>query len=182
MDPGDDRRPLAGDRDGSDANAGASSGRRDAALFGGVVVVLLVTVALVTGGGATRTDAAGTPTPAAAPATAAPEPVITMRVRSVEPCGPRCRSVTVALSNHGSAAAADVSVTTRITAGDSHVWEGRADVGRVGADETVVRTRTVEVGYLDAARIEANDGVVRIETTVRTASGTRVFTERRAVL
>lgn len=89
--------------------------------------------------------------------------------------------MTVALTNGGSAPARDVSVTTRITTDGSLVWQGRSDVGRLAAGETVTRTRTINVGYLDAARIEANDGVVQIETTVRTANGTRVFTERRDV-
>ncbi|AZH26976.1 hypothetical protein DU502_17045 [Haloplanus aerogenes] len=72
-------------------------------------------------------------------------------------------------------------VATEVTTDGSLVWEGRSDVGRLPAGETVTRTRTIEVGYVDAARIKANDGVIRIETTVRTAGGTQTFTERRTV-
>lgn len=108
-------------------------------------------------------------------------PELTMRVRSVEACGTRCRSVTIALSNEGDAPARDVRVVTEITTGQRLVWEGRSDVGRLDAGETITRTRRVEVGYLDAARIEANDGQIRIETTIRSANDTQVFTERRDV-
>ncbi|MFB6255387.1 MAG: hypothetical protein ABEH58_01455 [Haloplanus sp.] len=89
--------------------------------------------------------------------------------------------MTVALSNGDAAPARDVSVTTKITTDGTLVWHGRSDVGRLAAGETVTRTRTADLGYLDAARIEANDGVVRVETTIHTANGTRVSIERRDV-
>ncbi|WP_049937514.1 hypothetical protein [Haloplanus natans] len=196
MGSGDDERPPSGTSSGSDdegvsAATGAfpSLDRGTAVLLGGLVVALLVAVAIGASGGGTSAAAGAdsvstaTPTPATTGTEAAAEspPTITMQVRSIESCSTRCREVTVALTNGGSAPARDVSVTTRITTDGSLVWQGRSDVGRLVAGETVMRTRTVDVGYLDAARIEANDGVVRIETTVRTANGTRVFTERRDV-
>jgi hypothetical protein len=178
---------------GDEADVDPPLARGEFALLGSLVVVLVAAVALGMGGSAGTTAAGAdreptpTPTPAATAAGAAQQsttdstPAIAMHVRSVESCGTRCRAVTVALSNEGSAPATDVRVSTRITTGGSLVWDGRSDVGRLDAGGTVTRTRTVRVGYADAARIEANDGVVRIETTVRTASGTRVFTERRDV-
>jgi hypothetical protein len=194
MESGDGESSQSGSTDGTEGDAAGVDlplARGEFALLGSLVVVLVAAVALgMSGsGGPAATDAAGgsTPTPAATAAETTPQstaeraPAIAMRVRSIESCGTRCRSVTVALSNEGSAPAHDVRVRTRITTGGSLVWEGQSDVGRLDAGQTVTRTRTVRVGYVDAARIEANDGVVRIETTVRTANGTRVFTEQRDV-
>jgi len=191
LQPPDDHAPS--DESAADADSGAL-GRRRVALAG-VAVVLLAAVALgmgpVGGGtdarGASTATATATATPpttasnADANATAEPTPAITMQVRSTNSCGSRCREVTVALSNGGEAAANDVRVVTTVSADGSLVWEGRSEIGRLAAGETVTRTRTIEVDYLDAVNIKANDGVVRIETTVRTASGTRTFTERRDV-
>ncbi|WP_251331257.1 hypothetical protein [Haloplanus pelagicus] len=182
---------------GDDANeSGESSpdgtwGRRELALAALAVVVIAGAATLLVGslGGTTAgggdagtngATATATPTPETT-GTAASTPAVTMRVRSIETCGTRCRTVTIALSNDGDDAARSVRVTTEITTGGSLIWEGKSDVGRLPAGETVTRTRTIRVGYVDAARIESNDGRIRVETTVRTASGTRVFTEHRTV-
>lgn len=183
-----------GPSDASAADAVPSVLGRRAALVG-VAVVLLAAVALGMGpvGGGTDADAGSvstvTPASTATPPTTASDatttaeraPAITMQVRSVDSCGSRCREVTVALSNEGEAAATDVRVVTTVSADGSLVWEGRSAVGHLASGETVTRTRTIEVDYLDAVNIKANDGVVRIETTVHTASGTRTFAERRDV-
>ena len=191
MESGDEGSAQSESTDDAEDRADPLFVRGELVLLGSLVVVLVAAVALGMSGSAgttaTGADGGSTPTPAATAAgatsqpTADSAPAIAMRVRSIESCGSRCRSVTVALSNEGSAPASDVRVSTRITTGDTLVWEGESDVGTLDAGQTVTRTRTVRVGYADAARIEANDGVVRIETTVRTASGTRVFTERRDV-
>lgn len=193
MGSGDDERPPFGVGDDdmqTTDDVEPSPARGEAVLIVGLLVSALGVVALGTGLMTPFLSAGAGGEPAATPASTVPTatetaspatPAITMQVRSVEACGSRCRSVTVALSNDGASPARDVSVTTRITADGSLVWEGGSDVGRLAAGETVTRTRTVEVGYLDAARIEAANGVVRIETTVRTATATRVFTERRDV-
>jgi hypothetical protein len=194
MGSGGDERLPSGASSGSDdaGDASATTGavpsldRGAAVLLGGLVVTVLVAVAVGTSGGGVPTagaDSVSTATTATTDTEVAAEstPAITMQVRSIEACGTRCREVTVTLSNGGAAPARDVSVTTRITTDGSLVWQGRSDVGRLATGGTVTRTRTVDVSYLDAARIEANDGVVRVETTVRTANGTRVFTERRDV-
>jgi hypothetical protein len=188
MESGDGESAASGPADDAEDRADPLFVRGELALLGSLVVVLTVAVALGMSGSAGTTtagaDGGPTPTPAATAtpqSTASSAPAIAMRVRSVESCGTRCRSVTVALSNEGSAPASDVRVNTRITTDGSLVWEGESDVGRLDAGRTVTRTRTVRVGYVDAARIESNDGVVRIETTVRTASGTRVFSEERDV-
>lgn len=191
----EDERPpsgVGGDDTPTTDDAGPSLARGEAVLIVGLLVSVLGIVALGTGlmgpllstgvdGGPAATPASPAPTATTTETVSPATPALTMQVRSVEACGTRCRSVTVALSNNGAVPARDVSATTRITADGSPVWEGGSDVGRLAAGETVTRTRTVEVDYLDAARIEAANGVVRIETTVRTATGTRVFTERRDV-
>lgn len=201
MGSGDDEsRPSGADTTNDESTAAApddesgplpSLGRREFALLGGVVALLLAAVALGMGPGGGVTDAEGPPATTPAPtassagaggnATADDAPAITMQVRSIDSCGSRCREVTVALTNEGDAAARDVRAETELTTDGSLVWEGQSEIGRLPAGETVTRTRTIEVGYVDAARIKANDGVVRIETTVRTASGTRTFTDRRDV-
>ena len=195
-----DREPStpsgdAGDEGDSAATDGAlprpSRDPRELAAFVLVALVIVGVAAAVVGpvGDTTATDtgdAATTPPPspvstATPTATVESAPNVTMRVRSVEACGTRCRVVTIALTNGGDAPARSVGVTTDITTGDTLVWGGQSDVGRLGAGETVTRTRTIRVGYVDAARIESNNGRIHIETTVRTANGTRTFTERRTV-
>lgn len=189
-----------GDGDGDDAGTDAGKSRpgrsrdpRELAAFVLVALAIVGAAAIVVGpaNDATATDtdtgpsgAAETAVPAStatATATAESAPDVAMRVRSIETCGTRCRTVTIGLTNRGDGAARSVSVATEITTGGSLVWEGQSDVGRLAAGETVTRTRTIRVGYVDAARIERNDGQIRIETTVRTASGSRTFTERRTV-
>jgi hypothetical protein len=182
----DDGEP---DGDRTDAENGRDRDRSDIVL----AVLLVATVVAAAGvfalgppGGPSDDGVTGTPDAAAGTAAGtasspSPSPSIGMNVRSIESCGTRCRLVTIALSNSGDDAARSVSVETEITTGDSLVWTGSGDVGRLGAGETVTRTRTIRVGYADAARIEANGGRIRIETVVHTAAGTRVFTERRTV-
>jgi hypothetical protein len=182
-----------GDEDDSAAADGAlprpSRDPRELAAFALVALVIVGAAAVVVGpvGDTTAADTDGdaaTPPPASTTtptATAESAPNVTMRVRSVEACGTRCRVVTIALTNGGDAPARSVGVTTAITTGDTLVWEGQSDVGRLEAGGTVTRTRTIRVGYVDAARIESNNGRIHIETTVRTANGTRTFTERRTV-
>ncbi|MFC7172543.1 hypothetical protein ACFQL0_02500 [Haloplanus litoreus] len=180
--------PAGRDRVGQDP--------RELAAFVLVALAIVGAAAIVVGpaGDTTTTDtgaggAAGTATPesvattatATTTTTADSAPDVAMRVRSIETCGTRCRTVTIGLTNRGDDPAQSVRVATEITTGGSLVWEGRSDVGSLAAGETVTRTRTIRIGYVDAARIERNDGRIRIETTVRTASGTRTFTERRTV-
>ena len=195
MGSGGDESTAAADDTGEESTAVASRAAtallpsldsRVLALLGGVAVVLLAAVALgmVPVGGSTTAESdlsATAPTTTVGPNETTDTPATTMQVRSIESCGRRCRDVTVALSNEGEAAARNVRVVTTVTTDGALVWEGRSEVGRLPAGDTVTRTRTVEVGYADAARIEANDGVIRIETTIRTANGTRTFTERRDV-
>jgi len=180
------------DADADDSGALGSWGRIELVFAALLVVAVAGTAVLIVAqpgdtaaadadGGATG-PAAATPTPTATAAPAAStSPNVTMRVRSIENCGSRCRTVTIALSNVGTDVARDVRVATSITTGDSLVWEASSDVGRLAATETATRTRTIRIGYADAAKIKANDGRIRIETVVRTANATRTFTEERTV-
>jgi len=180
------------DADADDSGALGSWGRMELVFAALLVVAVAGTAALIVAppndttaadadSGATG-PATATPTHTPTAAAAATSPNVTMRVRSVENCGSRCRTVTIALSNEGTEAARDVRVATSITTGDSLVWEASSDVGHIATEETATRTRTVRIGYADAAKIKANDGRIRIETVVRTANATRTFTEERTVV
>jgi hypothetical protein len=189
--PSDDdgvRGATGGDADGFGSSLDRSDVVTGAILSVTVVVAVAVLLAgppgALAGSGGTDDGASAAGTPTATPTsttTTSRSPALDMQVRSIESCGTRCRLVTIALSNRGDEAARSVRVATEITTDGSVVWTGEADVGRLAAGETVSRTRTVRVGYVDAASIEANGGRIRIETVVHTAEGTRVFTERRTV-
>jgi hypothetical protein len=103
-------------------------------------------------------------------------------VEEVAECGTRCRDVTATLTNVGDADAEDVDVRTRLLAGGVELWTGEVAVGDVPAGESATRTQRVTVGFLEAARIRANDGVVTVETTVTWDGGSRTVSEREDVL
>lgn len=148
---------------------------------------------------ATRTTTTGTPTPAEEDASGdgsggsgggeasnaeegTPSGVaFRFSVQRIEECGTRCRDVTAQVSNAGGTAAENVVVESRIYAGDDQIWSNEASLGRVESAESNVQTRRVEIGYLDAAKIQRNDGYIRIETTVTWDGGSTTFSERRKV-
>lgn len=102
-------------------------------------------------------------------------------VESVDECGRTCRDVTASLTNDGGNPRSNVTATTQIVAGEETVWEGSQEIGTLGPDETATRTARVEIGLVDAARIERNDGVVTIVTVVRWDGGSATYRERRTV-
>jgi len=104
------------------------------------------------------------------------------RVQRIERCGVRCRTVNVRLKNTADDPARDVRVRTRVTSGGARVWRGSEDVGTMRPNESVTLTRRVQVGILEMARITANDGDVRIQTTVRWDGGRTTFDRRTNVL
>lgn len=113
-------------------------------------------------------------------------PPFTFRVTGTEKCGRTCRDVTVRLSNNMDRPARDVTVYTRIFAGnstakDDRVWQGREDIGRLGSGEAVARTKRVKLGLSEGFAVQRNDGWVTIQTTVQSADRTKTFTERRDV-
>jgi hypothetical protein len=104
-----------------------------------------------------------------------------IRVQEVETCGQRCRDVTAAVENDGTATAENVTVDARVLAAGDELWRGAADVGTLPAGETATRTERVTIGVFDAAKIQANGGYVTIELTVRWDGGEDTVTERRHV-
>lgn len=102
-------------------------------------------------------------------------------VRSVEECGTTCRDVTVSVRNRGGTDAENVDVSVRLLTGDTEVWRGTQSFDRVDAGEARTQTRRINIGYVDGARIRANDGYVTIETTITWDGGEETFSERRQV-
>ena len=99
----------------------------------------------------------------------------------IEECDTTCRDVTATLSNVGGEPAADVTVETTMYADGDVVWEGTEEIGGLDAGEEFTGTERVDVGADDAARIEANDGQVTIETVVVFEDGQDVFVEEHDV-
>lgn len=104
----------------------------------------------------------------------------------VEECGRTCRDVTVSLTNRQSDPASDVTVYTRVFAGNSTdeddvVWRGTEDVGGLAAGETHTTTKRVELTSSEAYEVQQADGWITVQTTVQTDDRTITFVERRNV-
>ncbi|EMA22497.1 hypothetical protein [Haloarcula argentinensis] len=116
---------------------------------------------------------------------AARTPPFTLSVDSIEECSRTCRDVTSTLANQQNSTAADVTVYTRIYAGDSTdgdvVWEGSEDVGTLEAEGSYTTTRRVDLSFSDAYAIEQADGWITIRTTVETADRTVTLSDQREV-
>jgi len=116
---------------------------------------------------------------------AASTPPFAFTVDAIEECSRTCRDVTSTLTNQQNTTAADVTVYTRIYAGNSTdgdvVWEGSEDVGTLEADGSYTTTRRVDLSYGDAYAIEQEDGWITVETAVETADRTVTLTEQRDV-
>ena len=132
------------------------------------------------GGGSGDAGSGGGGTPAAEKGT--PSGVaLRFSVQRIEECGNRCRDVTAQVRNAGGTAAKNVVVQSRIYAANDQIWSSQASLGRMTAGESEMQTRRVEVGFLDAAKIQQNNGYIRIETTVTWDGGSTSFSERRKV-
>lgn len=131
---------------------------------------------------AVPTSSATAPTETEATAT---QP-FTLDTREVESCGILCRNVTSTVTNEQSTAARDVTIHTRLYAGndtDGEVrWQGTERVDRIGPGETYVATQRVELPLEDALAIRDADGWVTIRTTVETADRSVTVTDRREVV
>ncbi len=117
---------------------------------------------------------------------AASTPPFAFTVDSIEECGQTCRDVTSTLTNQQNSTAAEITVYTRIYAGNSTddgdvVWEGSEDVGTLEADESYTTTRRVDLSFRDAYAIEQADGWITIRTTVETADRTVTLSDQRKV-
>jgi len=167
------------------------------ALLAAVGVLLLLTAGVaLTGifglfdGGetGTGTESPTVPTPNETTPTAAgaadTQP-FTLDTRDVESCGMLCRNVTSTVTNEQATTARNVTIRTRLYAGndtDSQVrWEGTERVDRIDPGETYVATQRVELPLEDALAIRDADGWVTIRTTVESATRTVTVTDRREV-
>jgi len=116
-------------------------------------------------GGADAGDGGGT-------ATAADDgPPFAIEVAAVEECGRTCRDVTLRVTNRRDEPAAGVTVVARMFAGKraddgDKLWEGTAELGTLAAGETATVTRRIELGFVDAGKVQNNDGWVTVRTEV----------------
>jgi len=109
----------------------------------------------------------------------------TLTVDRIENCGNTCRDVTTTLTNEQSTAAENVTVYTRIFAGNGTdgdvVWQGVEAVGRLDAGESVTATERIELSYTDGLTVRQHDGWVTIQTTIQSDGETVTVTKRRQV-
>ncbi|MFC6757084.1 MULTISPECIES: hypothetical protein [Haloarcula] len=167
------------------------------ALLAAVGVLLLVTAGVVltgvfglfgSGGAGVATESPAVPTPSdgvpSDTATTASQP-FTFETHEVAECGLLCRNVTSTVSNEQSTVARDVTVRTRLYAGndtDGEVrWEATERVARLDPGETYQTTQRVELSMDAALAIREADGWVSIRTTVETAEQSVTVTDRREV-
>jgi hypothetical protein len=172
--------------------------RRPSLVIGATVVVLLaaaVTLGGVTGsaseGGDRSTESFPTETPTStvdsgsSATTAERDPAFAFTVDRIEECGRTCRDVTSTLTNDGAAEATDVTVYTRIYAGNGTdgdvVWESREGVGPLDAGESYTTTERVELSLADGVAVGNAGGWVTVQTTIQSADRTETVTRRRQV-
>jgi hypothetical protein len=164
-------------------------------LLAAVGVLLLVTagVALTGAFGLAGSDATSvapatpsTPTDAPTEPRTTAGPPFTLETRGVEECGVLCRNVTSTVTNEQSRAAHEVTIETRLYAGndtDGQVrWERFEPVGRIDAGGSYRATRRVELPLEDALAIREADGWVTIRTTVDSAGQSVTVTDRQDVI
>jgi len=108
-------------------------------------------------------------------------------IDNIEECGTTCRDVTTTLTNQQDSTAEEITVYSRIFAGqevdpDEEVWRGEEPVGTLDADESYTATRRVELSFSEAMAVRNEDGWITIQTTIQTADRTVTFTQQRQVL
>ncbi|WP_435127570.1 hypothetical protein [Halobaculum sp. D14] len=113
-------------------------------------------------------------------------PAYYFTVETIDKCGQTCRDVTVELTNNRNETAQDVTVYTRIYAGNttkqgSMVWEGKEPIGKLQAGASTTETQRVKLSYSEAFSVKQNDGWITILTTVQSAEKTMTFKQRRDV-
>lgn len=133
------------------------------------------TTAIPTGTVYTRTPGAGEELPP-----------FSFTIDRIEECGRTCRDVTVTLYNNQNDTARNVTVYTRIYAGNStaegdRVWKGQEDVGTMAANSSATRTQRVDLTTSEAFKVQQNDGWITIVTTIRSDEATITFKNRRDV-
>lgn len=129
----------------------------------------------------------GTAAGAAGGATASAGPPFAFDIERIEECGRTCRDVTASLHNNGDEPASNVTVFTRIYAGQDNtaegdlVWSGKESVGTLEAAGTHTATKRVDLSLQEALAIENSGGWVTIVTTVRSSERTVTFRDSRQV-
>lgn len=103
-------------------------------------------------------------------------------IDEVEECGDTCRDVTATLENQQTETAENVTVYTRVFAGENNtdtddvVWEGVDEAGTIEAGETYTSTERVELTLQEGRQVENEGGWVTIVTTIETDDATVTFT------
>lgn len=114
-------------------------------------------------------------------------PPFSFTVQEIEECGQTCRDVTAAVENNQNETASEVTVYTRIFAGedstdtDDLVWEGTEDVGTLDSGASHTTTQRVELTLQEARKIDQHDGWITIVTTVESNEETVTFTDSEQV-
>lgn len=93
-----------------------------------------------------------------------------------EPCGRTCRELRAALTNAGTGNAHDVVVDTELASGERVLRERRDVVGDLPAGETYRASERVELGVIEALRVQRNGALV-VEHVVTSAERREVFRE-----
>jgi hypothetical protein len=165
-----------------------------AVVLGGVAAVALGVGPLGGGGAGGTSDGGATATP---PPTGTvytdmtggegeQSPPFSFAIDSIEQCGQTCRDVTVTLNNNRNDTAENVTVYTRIYAGNTtesgdRVWRGQEDIGVLKGGSDATRTQRVELSAGEGLQVQQNDGWITIVTTIRSAETTITFKNRRDV-
>jgi hypothetical protein len=102
-------------------------------------------------------------------------------IGETENCGRTCRTVTATLTNTGSHPVSDIVIESTVLAGDSRIWRERRSIDALGAGESTTTTTRIDIGLLEGAAIESNNGYVTIKTVIISENGQRVITTRRNV-
>lgn len=110
-----------------------------------------------------------------------PTPPFLFTIDSIEECGLTCRDVTVSLFNNQDQSASNITVYTRIYAGQNNtaagdrIWSGQEAVGSLAAEDSYTTTRRVELSFQEAQKVDNRDGWITIVTSVETADQTVTF-------
>jgi hypothetical protein len=172
---------------------------RRSTLVVAVVVIGTLGSAMVLGSGNAVQDPEGDaePFPTATEPAASPNdtdgvsegdtaPEFGFTVDRIESCGETCRDVTTTLNNDGDGGATNVTVHTRIHAGNGTdgqvVWEGTEPIGRLDAGKSYTATERVDLSLTEAFAVQQSDGWITIRMVVESDQRTVTITERRNVL
>ncbi|MFB6183292.1 MAG: hypothetical protein ABEI96_01945 [Haloarculaceae archaeon] len=107
-------------------------------------------------------------------------------VDRIAACGTTCRDVTVTLTSQRETTTTDVTVHTRVYAGnatnhDALVWTDSKSVDAVDAGGSYTTTERIDLSFAEAYEVQRADGWVTVETTVHADGETWTFTQHRQV-